>query len=242
MKKLTLLLAFISTFGYAQTTTLPANQERFPQEFLDRLNTYALTPQVDEFMDINQNVNNVQSQLFQREMLVQDENYNLRLDSQNYISFGSTGLSDKYEEAYDANGNRTLSIYYNLNTDSQSFVPRNKYEYTFDDSGNQTLYISYGWDTDSQSFVPSLKYEYTYDANGNRTLRLRYIWDTVTESMIAITKDEYGYDANGNRTLFLRYTRNTDSEPFVEFFKTESTYDANGNETLRLQFNQDAVT
>ena len=46
------------------------------------MNPDALTPQVDEFMDMNQNVNNVQSQLFQREMLFQDENYNLRLDSQ----------------------------------------------------------------------------------------------------------------------------------------------------------------
>ena len=70
MKKITFLLVFISIFGYAQTTTLPSIQERFPQEFLDRMNPDALTPQVDEFMDMNQNVNNVQSQLFQREMLV----------------------------------------------------------------------------------------------------------------------------------------------------------------------------
>tara|TARA_B110000503_G_scaffold98153_1_gene147168 strand:+ start:167 stop:364 length:198 start_codon:yes stop_codon:yes gene_type:complete len=46
MKKLTLLLVFISIFGYAQTTTLPANQERLQQEFLDRMNPDALTPQV----------------------------------------------------------------------------------------------------------------------------------------------------------------------------------------------------
>ena len=66
MKKfLTILLVFISIVGYAQTTTLPSIQERFPQEFMDRMNPNALTSQVDEFMNMNQNVNNVQSQLFQ---------------------------------------------------------------------------------------------------------------------------------------------------------------------------------
>ena len=105
MKKLTLLFVFISIFGYAQTTTLPSIQERFSQEFLD----------------MNQNVNNVQSQLFQREMLFQDENYNLRLDSQNYIRFYSTSITSKYEETYDANGNQTLFIESFWRTNSQSF-------------------------------------------------------------------------------------------------------------------------
>ena len=92
MKKITFLLVFISIFGYAQTTTLPSIQERFLQEFLDRMNPDALTPQVDEFLDMSQNVNNAQSQLFQRERLVQDGNYDLRLDSENSIIIDITSI------------------------------------------------------------------------------------------------------------------------------------------------------
>ena len=184
MKKLTLLFVFISIFGYAQTTTLPSIQERFSQEFLD----------------MNQNVNNVQSQLFQREMLFQDENYNLRLDSQNYIRFYSTSITSKYEETYDANGNETLYIdYFWDDYNTQSFVPNKKIEQAYDANGNQTLFIDSFWnDYDTQSFIPNYKREQTYDTNGNETLIIEYYWDTNT--FVQIDKREQTYDANNFRT------------------------------------------
>ena len=179
MKKLTFLLVFISIFGYSQTPILPSIQERLPQEFMDRMNPNALTPQVDEFFDMNQNVNNVQSQLFQREMLVQDGNYDLRLDSQINIRFSSTGLNYKIEYTYDANGNLTLDIGYNWDTDSQSFFASSKREFTYDANGNRTFEIWYNWNTDSQSFVPSSKREFTYDANNFKTNETSYSWNAA---------------------------------------------------------------
>ena len=237
MKKLTFLLVFISIFGYAQAPILPSIQERFPQEFLYLMNPNALTPQVDEFLDMNQNVNNVQSQLFQSEMLFQDGNYDLRLDSQNYIIFGSTGLNSKYEYTYYANGNQTLFIYYNWNTDSQSFVPSFKDEYTYDANGNRTLYIRYNWDTDSQSFVPYYKSEYTSDANGNLPLRIGYFWNTDSQSFVPSSKTEYTYDANGNIPLEIGYNWNTNSQSFLLTSKYEFTFEANGNLHLFIGYN-----
>ena len=175
MKKLPFLFFFISIFGYAQTITLPSTQDRFPQEILDRMNPNALTSQVDEFSDMNQ-IKNVQSQTFQREMLVQDENYNLRLDREIYMTYSGSYLDYKRSYTYDANGNLTLYIAYNWDTDSQSFVPLYKYEYTYDANGNRTLYIDYNWDTDSQSFVADWKFEYAYDANNFKTNETTYYW------------------------------------------------------------------
>ena len=238
MKKLPFLFFFISIFGYAQTITLPSTQDRFPQEILDRMNPNALTSQVDEFSDMNQ-IKNVQSQTFQREMLVQDENYNLRLDRKIYMTHSGSDLEYKYEYTYNANGSPTLFIRYNWDTDSTSFVPSYKYEYTYDANGNRTLLMRYNWDTDSQSFVPSNKYESTYDANGNITLYINYNWDTDSQSFVPSNKYEYTYDANGNQTLFIRYNWDTDSTSLVPYIKIEYYYDANGNITLFIASNWD---
>tara|TARA_B110000046_G_scaffold169503_1_gene188663 strand:- start:655 stop:1179 length:525 start_codon:yes stop_codon:yes gene_type:complete len=163
MKKITFLLVFISIFGYSQTIILASIQDRLPQEFL-KINKTG-------------NVNNKQPQSFQSEMLVQDGNYNLRLDRQIIVFFNNNGLSYKREYTYSANGNWTLYIRYNWNTDSDSFVPSLKSEYTYDENGNRTLDIYYDWDTNSQSFVPYYKNgTITYDENGNWTL---YIYITV---------------------------------------------------------------
>ena len=230
MKKLPFLFFFISIFGYAQTITLPSTQDRFPQEILDRMNPNALTSQVDEFSDMNQ-IKNVQSQTFQREMLVQDENYNLRLDREIYMTYSGSYLDYKKSYTYDANGNLTLYIAYNWDTDSQSFVPSYKQEYTYDANGNRTLTLGYGWQTVSQSFLLLNKYEYTYDANGNRTLNIAYNWDTDSQSFVPLYKYEYTYDANGNRTLYIDYNWDTDSQSFVADWKFEYAYDANNFKT-----------
>ena len=86
MKKdyLHFLLVFISIFGYSQTTTLPSIQDRLSQDMLDKMKPNAITSQRDAFVDINQ-IENVQSQSFQSEVLVKNENYNLRLDREIYF-------------------------------------------------------------------------------------------------------------------------------------------------------------
>ena len=231
MKKIiTLLTVFISIFGYSQTTTLPSMQDRLSQDMLDKMNPNAITSQRDAFVDINQ-IENVQSQSFQSEVLVKNENYNLRLDRETYLSFSGTYLSGKTESTYDSNGNRTLEILYSWYTDSQPFAPWLKYENTYEENGNKTLEIRYRWNADSQSFVPDYKYENTYDANGNKTLWISYQWDTDSQSFVTSAKWEFTYDANGNQTLYIHYYWNTDSQSLVADYKNEYTYDANNLRT-----------
>ena len=242
MKKIiTLLTVFISIFGYSQTTTLPSMQDRLSQDMLDKMNPNAITSQRDAFVDINQ-IENVQSQSFQSEVLVKNENYNLRLDRETYLSFSGTYLSGKTESTYDSNGNRTLEILYSWYTDSQPFAPWLKYENTYEENGNKTLEIRYRWNADSQSFVPDYKYENTYDENGNRNVNIGYNWNTDSQSFVTSAKWEFTYDANGNQTLGRIYTWNTDSQSFVGYSKREKAYDANGNQTLQIdhQWNTDS--
>ncbi|MDG1227337.1 MAG: T9SS type A sorting domain-containing protein, partial [Polaribacter sp.] len=135
------------------------------------------------------------------------------------------------ESTYDENGNRTLWILYDWNTDSQSFVPYYKNESTYDENGNRTLVIGYDWDTDTQSFVNFYRDELAYDANGNETLWIEYGWDTDSQSFAVIQKREYAYNENGNQTLWILYDWNTDSQSFVPDYKYEYTYDANNLRT-----------
>ena len=101
------------------------------------------------------------------------------------------------EYSYDENGNQTLYIGYNWNSESQSFVPYYKDESSYDENGNRTLYIRYSWNTNTQSLVPSTKSESTYDENGNQTLFKFYNWDSVIEVFYEFSKEMKSYDEFG---------------------------------------------
>ena len=161
----------------------------------------------------------------------------LRLDRISSINFDGNSIIGKYEEAYDAKGNQTLSISYNWNTTTQSFVPSDKQEYAYDANGNQTLDIFYYWDATTQSFVPSYKYESTFDAKGNRTLYIDYfLYNTTTQSFVPNYKQESTFDASGNQTLLIDYLWDTSTQSFVPNYKVEYTYDANGNQIFFIEY------
>ena len=161
----------------------------------------------------------------------------LRLDRLIKVYYDENTLWYKRDAVFDANGNQTLVIDYQWNTDTQSFLPSGKYEYTRDANANLTLgIIFYTWNTNTQTFIPDNKYEYTYDTNGNRTLFIDYSWNTDTQSFVPNYKYEYTYDVNRNQTLLLSYSWNTDTQSFVPYYKSEYTYDANGNQTLKIYY------
>ena len=149
---------------------------------------------------------------------------------------------DKYESAYDANGNRTSYIRYYWNTTSQSFVPRTKVENYYDVNGRLTPSIKYTWSTTTQSFVPYYKYEFAYDSNGNQILEIAYSWNSTTQSFVQNSKFESTYDANGNLTLYIDYLWNDTTQSFVPYYKYESTFDANRNKTLNIEYTWDTTT
>ena len=160
----------------------------------------------------------------------------LRLDRLINVRYNENSIRSKDDVVFDANGNLTLYINYNWNTNTQSFVPNYKEESTYDANGNQTLFIFYSWNTEIQSFDPIDKYEYTYDASENKILDISYSWNIDTQSFFPIDKFEYTYDANGSNTFQINYNWNTDTQSFVPNSKYEFTYDANVNRTLTLGY------
>ena len=166
----------------------------------------------------------------------------LRLDRYVNVSYIANSIQSKVDVVFDVNGNQTLSIIYDWNTDTQSFDLSIKTESTYDANGNQTLSIAYYWDSNTQSFVPYDKTELTYDANGNNTLFISYSWNTTSQSFVLIFKTESTYDANGNRTLSINYDWNTDTQSFDLSYKSEYSYDANGNQTLGISYNWNTDT
>jgi hypothetical protein len=150
--------------------------------------------------------------------------------------------TQKSEFTYDENGNRTLNINYNWDTNNQSFILSWKNESTYDEDGNLTLEINYDWNTTTQSFIPSWKNESTYNYNGNLTIFETYFWDTESQSYIPSWKSENTYDQNGNSILYKRYNWDTESQSYILSLKSENTFDDNGNLVNNIVYTWDTDT
>ena len=265
MKKLTIvlsLLAFLASTLIAQND-IPRFSKMGPQIIKhDTFSEQYLTSEREhkfnyydetEIEDINMSVN-----------LYSDNSF--RLDSilgYDYYSI-SNGLDWKKEYTYDSNGNLTLWIWSNWDTDLNDWELSEKYEYTYDSNGNLTLvissiwntggnwdfyyrneynydsngnltlYVSSRWNADINDWEGFWKYEYTYDSNGNQTLWIWSIWDTDLNDWELSEKYEYTYASNGNLTLRIRSVWNTGGN-WDFYYRNEYTYDSNGNLTLDIE-------
>lgn len=179
-----------------------------------------------------------QPKSFQSDLMVERKQVAspLRLDRESTVYFDGNSITGKYEATYDPNGKQTLFIYYNWDTNTQSFVPSYKSETAFDENGNQTLKLDYAWSTTTQSFVPNSKQEPSYDVNKKQILNISYFWDTTSQSFVLHSKYETTYDTNGNQTLIKEYTWNTTTQSFVTSWKDEYAYDTNGNLNLNISY------
>ena len=247
MKRFLLFTLLISFIGFSQNPIIPNYQnfnDDIPQYLVEKMNPMSLDFE-DDGMDFNpiQKVSGMKPHSFQSEMDNQSDNgITYRLDGYTDVYVGSEDLTNKYTRSFNENGDQTLYIRYDWNSDSQSFIPNIKYEYSYDENGDQTLYIRYDWNSDSQSFIPNIKYEYSYDENGNQTLYIVYFWDTTTQSFVQNYKQEFTYDENGNQTITIYYTWDTTTQSFIPNNKYEFTYDENGNQTITIYYTWDTTT
>lgn len=239
MKRILLFTLLISFIGYSQNPIQPNHpnfKDDLPQDLVKKMNSLNLEFGDDGMIDLNPNqrFNYVKLQSLQSEMMVQSYNdITYRLDGYTDIDFIKE-IENKRVFEYNENGDKTLFIWYNWDTNSQSFIPYQKTEYTYDDNGNQTLLTFYSWNIESQSFVINTKYEYTYDIN-YREVDV-YFWDTNSQSFVLNGKTEYTYDDNGNLTVQINYNLNTYFQSLEISQKREFIYDENGNKTLEITF------
>ena len=184
MKKVFLLFIIsFSILGYSQNpiqTNITDYKVGLHEDNFKRLNPYNLDFIENKlrYFNPNQKNNKINSQSFERKMIVKGE-ISYRLDGFLEVRFNDNGLNSKYEYSYDENGNETLEIEYNWDSESQSFVPSSKLESSYDENGNRTLYIQYNWDSESQSLVPESKEEFSYDENNFKTNETIYTWNPV---------------------------------------------------------------
>ena len=245
MKRVLLFILLISFIGYSQNTIQPNHQnfnDNIPQYLVEKMNSVNFELGDDE-MDFNpiQRVSGMKSHSFQSEMDNQSDNdITYRLDGSTDVYVGSEDLTNKYTRSYNENGDQTLYIRYNWNSDSQSFIPNIKYEYSYDENGNQNLRLGYTWNTDSQSFIPYRKYEYSYDENGYRTIYISYNWSSDSQSFIPNLKDEYTYDDNGNETLYINYDWDIESQSFVPISKNEKSFDNLNRQIIHISYSIDS--
>jgi hypothetical protein len=142
--------------------------------------------------------------------------------------------SSKSEYTYDANGNITVYLYYDLNNFISQWENSYKSEYTYDTNGNPTVGIYSDWNSETSQWENSSKSEYTYDANGNPTVEIYSYWNSETSQWENSSKSEYTYDANGNPTVEIYSDWNSETSQWENSSKSEYTYDANGNPTVEI--------
>ena len=232
MKKLTIvlsLLAFLASTLIAQND-IPRFSKMGPQIIKhDTFSEQYLTSEREhkfnyydetEIEDINMSVN-----------LYSDNSF--RLDSilgYDYYSI-SNGLDWKKEYTYDSNGNLTLWIWSNWDTDLNDWELSEKYEYTYASNGNLTLRIRSVWNTGG-NWDFYYRNEYNYDSNGNLTLYVSSRWNADINDWEGFWKYEYTYDSNGNQTLWIWSIWDTDLNDWGLRKKDEYTYASIGNQTL----------
>lgn len=137
---------------------------------------------------------------------------------------------EKLEFFYDAIGNLTQLIEYEIGTNSNKLFASYKTEMIYDARGNMTQEIEYYLNETSQLLVPEYKSIATYDDKGTNTQSAYYIWDDSTNKWSIEYRAEYTYDAKG------KLTRTVYSSEFNVENKTEYNYDANGNQTQITQY------
>ena len=170
MKKVFLLFIIsFSILGYSQNpiqTNITDYKVGLHEDNFKRLNPDNLDFLENKKRDLNPNQKNkMNSQSFERKLIVNEE-VSYRLDSLETISFDTGGVNSKYEYSFDENGNQTLYIQYNWDSESQSLVPYSKSESTYDENGNRTLFIQYIWDSVIEVFYEFSKEMKSYDEFG----------------------------------------------------------------------------
>jgi hypothetical protein len=137
---------------------------------------------------------------------------------------------NKDEYIYDANGNMTQFLIFDLDATTSQWVSDDKHIYIYDASGNMTQDLDYSLNKTTNQWVLDDKYEYAYDANGNVTQQLFYNkGETVSK-----TKHEYTYNANGNLVQHLFYLLDNATGQYLTSSKNEYSYDDKGNLTRTL--------
>ena len=121
---------------------------------------------------------------------------------------------NKYEAAYDDNGNNIMSVYYEWDDPTNQWIYSWKTEtpYDHDPNGNKTIWISYLWDKKSSQWVVYVKDERTYNASGKTVLVIMSSFDLNTQQWVSNTKQETVYDENDKITLdfFYRWDKTSD--------------------------------
>jgi hypothetical protein len=147
--------------------------------------------------------------------------------------------SSKDTFAYDANGERILTIYYTWN--GSDWVGTDKYVSACDAAGHKILSESYEWDAGNNSWKGRYKDVSAYDAAENQILRAEYNWDDIANDWTLRYKDSSQYDVN--RIIIMSIQLHYE-EWSMEWhrYKHEYAYDAADNQIMSASYNWDDIT
>lgn len=146
-----------------------------------------------------------------------------------YVGINTWTPTNKYDYSYDENGNASVEIQNEWDTDLNIWVPQNKTERLFNEFNKPYEELWIYWEIDSNQWLPSRKYEYGYDENGSLIMEKSMEMDINTNQWVNNWKREYAYDIDfGIQSEFYSIWV-IDSNMFIPSYIYEYTYDTIGN-------------
>lgn len=156
-----------------------------------------------------------------------DERGNVLLVINYTRSNGAWAESSKYEYAYDAQDNQTVSAWYNWDNALKTWNGMSKTEEAFNEKGNTILFISYHWDVNNISWVPANKNETQLSNGGNQKISTGFIWNIQTQGWEYDWKNEEQYDQYGNLEFYASYDWNMASNQWEAIYRNQYDYSYN---------------
>lgn len=146
-----------------------------------------------------------------------------------YSDAETKSSGEKWEYAYDANGDITKNYKYTLNISDGKWIENDLYDYAYDEAGRRTMEQNVWAPNEDGKFLGGNKWEKAYDAQGRKTLlSINYTWNFEEQEFVATSKSEYAY--TNDILTFEAYSQLIDGKLTLTSTIT-TTYDAKGFQT-----------
>jgi len=231
MKKITLLIAFITISVYSQTQQL----DQIIGQSLDLTDTW-----VDSFkMDFTYNSNHICTDEIAYEknesnQWVQIQQIQYTLDANNRVTeilTVETGENPIKELlTYNSNNKIIERLYQNWNSSTNQFEDSYKHVNSYDSNTNLKIEtIRFFWDGNLNTWKQELKSEIQYNSNNLIELMTLYEYNDAGNDWFSYGEEKYTFQYNTNNKLTNKTYFENDSGNWIALEIDNYTYDANSN-------------
>lgn len=151
-------------------------------------------------------------------------------------------FEEKYEYAYDSNGNNTLQISYLWDEINIEWVFEVKHELGYDVHGNLTQWFMLLWDEIEGQWINFQIHDYEYNSDGIWTYSISFLWNETSSQWINYYYYEREFGDNGEQIQDIRYKWDETTSQWINANKWDYSNDENGYMIQWIYYDWDETT